>query len=616
VELNNFMDSSELNRMLLGRYQEVCTHLLPNGKVEGSHYLVGGIDGTPGKSLQITLTGSAAGRFKDFNKGDGGATPLWLWSKVKGVPFKQAVKEAKEWLGVKNDDFGIQKHKAPQWERPTEEQLKAIHQPEPNTKVMDYLTITRRLDPIVVASAKLGESACGEWVIIPYYDPGESEPFHIKKMKVNRVNGKKEIGATKGTKRGLYGKNLIDENVSEITITEGEIDALSFLSWGIPAVSMPNGVSDTSWIEVDWEWLERFERINVCPDMDEPGRLLAPELCKRLGLHRTYIPELPFKDANECLQQGVKRDDILAHLAAGKAIDLDEIKRAVDYTEEVYDYYETDWSKRGWDTPWYPTLPWRIRKAEFTILSGFSGSGKTVALNQLMLHLIQQGCKVMVSSLEIKPAMTLYNLTRCALGKRSATRDEIKSCHEWLNDALFFHDCIGTVNVDRLLSAKEYARKRHGVDVFITDSLFKCGLDPADYGAQRSFADRLTTFCNNSGAHEILVAHARKTQNGNEFGVPSKSDVAGSSDLTNAAFNVIVWWRNKLKKRKLDEAKQKNPPDNEQIAHWLDQPDGKVVIDKQRFGEGEEAEVDLWFDAHSFQFHTCRNRFVPYFTMN
>lgn len=609
------MDAAETNRTLLGRYSEVCSYLLPNGVVRGNHYCVGGLDGSKGESLQITLNGSAAGRWKDFaNDSDKGGTPLYLWSKVKGIPFAKAVAEAKEWLGVKDDDFGVKKHKNKEWLPPAPADRNGTQLLEPNTKAMDYLTVERRLDPSVLAKAKVGESKDGEWIVIPYFDAGEKDAFHIKRMKVDRPSGKKEIHASKGTKRGLYAKNLIEDTVSEITICEGELDALSFLSWSIPAVSMPNGVSDMAWVDVEWEWLERFERINVCPDMDEPGRLAAQDICKRLGLHRCFIVSLPEKDVNECLQKGYNREAMLKYLAEAKAIELDEIKHPDEYKDEVHDYYTVDWSKRGWETPWYPALPWRVRKAEFTILSGFSGSGKTVALNQLMLHLIQQGCKVMDASLEIKPGMTLYNMTRCALGKKSSSRDEIDGCINWLNDSVFFLDCIGTVNVKRLISAMEYARKRHGIDVFIIDSLFKCGLDPADFGSQREFADMLTTFCNNSGAHVILVAHSRKTQNGNEYSVPSKSDVAGSSDLTNAAFNVVIWWRNKLKKHKLDEARQKMPPDNEEIARWLDVEDGKVVLDKQRFGEGEEAHVHVWFNADSFQFHTSRNRKFPYFS--
>jgi len=80
------IDANQLNRMLLERGEEVCLHLLPNGKRKGIHWVVGGIEGGAGESMQITLGGSAAGRFIDFqNKDTKGGTLLWLWSKAKNV---------------------------------------------------------------------------------------------------------------------------------------------------------------------------------------------------------------------------------------------------------------------------------------------------------------------------------------------------------------------------------------------------------------------------------------------------------------------------------------------------------------------------------------------------
>lgn len=610
------MDSSELNRLLLGRFQEVCAYLLPNGKVKGSHYLVGNINGDPGETLQITLEGSAAGRYKDFATDDKGGTPLYLWSKARNLPFKLAVAEAKEWLGVKDEDFGIKRHKSKTYSKPEKGGVKLA---EPNTDVMDYLTGERRLDPIVLSKAKIGETEDGLAMVFPFIEKDEDSKescVHRKYLKLARVNGKKESWSTAGTKRCLFGKNLIDDNASEIIISEGEIDSLSWHSWSLPGVSVPNGVSDFEWVDIDWEWLARFEKVYVCMDMDEPGKAAAQEVCKRLGLHRCYIVSLPKKDVNECLVDGLKKEDMDKCLASAKAIELDEIKRADDFTSEVCDYYTTDFTKQGWDTPWYPALPWRVRKSEFTVLSGFSGHGKTIALNQLMLHLVSQGARVMDASLEIKPGMTLYNMTRCAMAKKHSSKPEVEACISWLNDSMFFLDCIGTVNVKRLMHAMEYARKRHGIDVFVIDSLFKCGLSSEDYGSQREFADKLTTFCNNTGAHVILVAHSRKVSSGNEHSVPSKSDVSGSSDLTNAAFNVLIWWRNKLKKIKVDEARQSVPPNVEAMVKWMDQADGKVVLDKQRFGEGEEAQVFVHFSQETSQFHIQKDKKTPYFVYN
>lgn len=66
-----------------------------------------------------------------------------------------------------------------------------------------------------------------------------------------------------------------------------------------------------------------------------------------------------------------------------------------------------------------------------------------------------------------------------------------------------------------------------------------------------------------------------------------------------------------MKKVKLDEARAAN--DIEEISKWMDQPDGKIIVDKQRFGEGEEGSVLTWFDKESCQFHTNQHKMVPFF---
>jgi twinkle protein len=595
--------------------EELCLFLFPNGKRDGNKWMVGSIDGSSGGSMSITMSGSAAGRFYDFaDKETKGATPLWLWSKAKNVSYKEAVQQAAEWAGVKADDYGVRRHLKKTYQKPGRDD--SVAPVKPSTKVMDYLILQRKLDPAVISKALVCATNDDQAIVFPFIEhdaEGNRDVcVHRKFLKVDRPNGKKESWSTKGTKRPLYGKNLIDDNVSEITICEGEIDALTWHSWGIPAVSVPNGVSDFEWVDIDWDWLSRFERINVSMDMDEPGQQATQEIVKRLGLHRCYIVSLPHKDANEALLAGETRESMLRVISAAKAIEMDEIKRPDDFKGDVVKHFTTDPSLEGWETPWSPTVPWRVRPGEFTVLSGFSGSGKTHGLNHLMLHLVQQGVKVMDASLEIRPGLTLYYMTRCALAKKVATKAEAEACVNWLNDNVLFLDCIGTVSIDRIMAGMEYARKRHGVDVFVIDSLFKCGLNSEDYGAARVFADRLTSFCNNTGAHVILVAHSRKTPSGNEFAVPTKADVAGSSDITNAAFNVIIFWRNKLKKRKLDEAYQNN--NTEQASEWIDAPDGKILIDKQRFGGGEEGETHVWYAKDACQFHTTRNRAIPYFS--
>ena len=50
-------DIVELKRMLVARAQAVAEHLLPAGKREGHEWRVGSVDGEPGQSLGVHLTG-------------------------------------------------------------------------------------------------------------------------------------------------------------------------------------------------------------------------------------------------------------------------------------------------------------------------------------------------------------------------------------------------------------------------------------------------------------------------------------------------------------------------------------------------------------------------------
>ena len=53
-----------------------------------------------------------------------------------------------------------------------------------------------------------------------------------------------------------------------------------------------------------YEWLDKFEKIIICPDNDEPGQQHLHNLVKVLPRNKVFIMDLPYKDANECLQKG------------------------------------------------------------------------------------------------------------------------------------------------------------------------------------------------------------------------------------------------------------------------------------------------------------------------
>lgn len=604
------MDTAELNNALKQRMEDVVAHLYPHAKVKGAIAHLGGIGGEAGDSFHIYVSGPRVGCFIDrANPSDKGGTPLFLWSKSKGISFSDAVHQAKDWLGIPDSSKHVKKNYAKKYAEP-EVKGKGIRILDTNTPAMDYLIGERKLDPMVLAKNKLADCDGGNVIVFPYFEPGNPKAVHLKYLGVERdENGKKRMWSSDGTKRCLFGKPGVSDDDREIVITEGEIDALSYQSVGIAAVSVPNGVSDTEWIELDWEWLERFEKVFISTDMDDPGREAAQKIAQRLGIHRTFIVSLPHKDANECLKQGLTRQVFLDCLEKSKQIELEDIKSAASFTDAVYDLFTNKHNEAGYPVPW-PELPFRIRPGELTVVSGYSGHGKTQLLNHLLIHLVSLGAKVFDASLEIKPAKTIQMMLRSALAKKQPdNRDELERCINWLNNAMWFYDHVGSANKERIMDAMVYARKRFGVDVLVIDSLFKCGINGDDLNGQRKFMDELTAFCNDTGAHVILVAHSRKMEN--EDHIPTKTDIAGSQDINNAAFNVLVVWRNKLKQRKYDDCVQKGEPMKAvEIESWFD---GRVRLDKQRFGEGEDKDVPLYFDRTSWQFWPQQHQRHSYF---
>lgn len=88
----------------------------------------------------------------------------------------------------------------------------------------------------------------------------------------------------------------VPEDVREVAITEGEIDAMSLHQLGHPALSVPfgGGKGDKQrWIEYEYPHLERFDTIFLCLDADQPGREAAEDIAERPGRHPCRMVDLP-----------------------------------------------------------------------------------------------------------------------------------------------------------------------------------------------------------------------------------------------------------------------------------------------------------------------------------
>jgi twinkle protein len=135
-----------------------------------------------------------------------------------------------------------------------------------------------------------------------------------------------------------------------------------------------------------------------------------------------------------------------------------------------------------------------------------------------------------------------------------------------------------------------YCAKELGITHVFIDNLMKCVAGEDDYNGQKAFVDELCAIARDNNIHIHLVHHIKKPDR--DDALPSKYDFKGTGAITDQPDNVIAVWRNKTKERNRQAKKMVSDAD----------PDAKLIVDKQRNGEGWEGHIGLWFDRHTNQF--------------
>jgi hypothetical protein len=104
-------DKDELRNRLLDQLEAVLIYLFPNGKRQGTRFVVGNVQGDAGDSLVIELEGPKRGVWIDFATGESGDV-LALWAAVRGfaVPrdFGELLDDVGDWLVVPSSFIPVQ----------------------------------------------------------------------------------------------------------------------------------------------------------------------------------------------------------------------------------------------------------------------------------------------------------------------------------------------------------------------------------------------------------------------------------------------------------------------------------------------------------------------------
>lgn len=584
------MKPSELSERLAQRAETVARHLLPNGKREGHEWRAGSVHGEAGQSLGVHLTGDKAGVWRDFSA-DGGGDLLDLWQATQGVDLKTAMEDAKAWLGIRDIELTTPRKKT--FARPA--RPASVHKPAPQSPVMAYLQ-GRGLTLETIAAFKVAED--GRNIVFPFLRGGEL--IFLKWLGLDRPNGKKKIRASADSEPCLFGWQAIPPDARTVTITEGEIDAMSAWQAGYPALSVPFGGGSGEkqrWIEYEYDNLERFDMIYLALDADDEGEAAVAEIVKRLGRERCAIVTLPAKDWNATLDAMIPDEDIARCYLHAKTLDPDKLLGVNAFRDAVHAEFEHPIETTGMPVPWDKARDIiRFRSGETTIWTGWNGSGKSQLLGFLAVTgMVREDERFCIASMEMPAKRTLSRMVRQASGMNSPAHAFIDGILDAFTEKLWIYDQMGSANLEEMLAAFRYAAKRYRVTHFIVDSLAKLGIGEEDYDGQKVAIDRITSFAIEMDIHIHLVAHPRKGMD--EDRPPTKLDVRGGASLTDMVDNVITVWRNKKKEREAEQITSGQVVD----PKYQEQGDVRLIVGKQR-ATGVEQSIALWFDPMTNQY--------------
>ncbi len=278
----------------------------------------------------------------------------------------------------------------------------------------------------------------------------------------------------------LFGQHLFKDGGKMVTVCEGEIDAMSVSQmwdnkW--PVVSISSGAQGAKKdFAKSLEWLEKFETVVICFDMDEPGQKSAQTCSLMLTPGKAKIAHLPLKDANEMLVNGRSKECIDAIWNA-KTYRPDGIVTLADVKDRALLPIETGLS---WWSDKLTDLTYGRRHGEVYAFGAGTGVGKTDFFTQQVQHDITVlDEKVAIFFLEQSPAETAKRICGKSAGKRFHIPDAGWTTEELAEEfdrmeatkKLYMYDHFGCADWDIIQSRMRFLNKSEGVRMFYLDHL-------------------------------------------------------------------------------------------------------------------------------------------------
>ena len=394
--------------------------------------------------------------------------------------------------------------------------------------------------------------------IYKYFDEGGNNIAN----KIREVATKNMWAEGNMTNAGLFGQNMFAPKGKYITITEGEVDAMSAYEllgskWACVSVKTGAG-SALRDCKKAFEYLDSFDQIVISFDMDKQGREASEKVAQLFAPNKCKVMHMEHKDANEYLKMNKREQFSRAwwnarpYTPAG-IVNLKELKDTL-FEEEYCETVLFPWAKLNEKT-------YGMRTGELITLTSGAGMGKSSIMRELMHHMLKNTKdNVGILALEENTKNTAFNIMSVEANARLYINEIRKKYSQeeldkWFDDTVgtgrfFAFDHFGSTSNDEILARVRFMAQALDCKWIFLDHL-SILVSGQEEGDERKSIDvlmtKLRSLVEQTGVGLLLVSHLRRPsgdaghENGKEI---TLSHLRGSASIAHLSDSVIGLERN------------------------------------------------------------------------
>jgi len=415
-----------------------------------------------------------------------------------------------------------------------------------------------------IPERKISEETCKKYQVTVTYDSkGKIERHHypyyntetgeLVASKVRQVSTKGFFASGNLKSTGFFGQHQCRGTGKFVTITEGELDAMSvyeMFGQKFDVVSLKTGAAGAvKEIKEQLEWLENYDSVVLCFDQDKAGELAVEQVKDLFSPNKLKVCKLPLKDASEMLVAN-RVKEFVQNWWDAKTYRPDGIVAGKDTWDALV-------SKRQVKSVPYPweglnDITKGHRPYELVTITSGSGMGKSQFIRELeydLLHRTKENIGVL--ALEEDVARTTLGIMSVAANRplhleEDTSIDQLKPFWETTlgTGRYYLFDHWGSTSADNLLSRVRYMAKALDCKYIILDHL-SIVVSSQENGDERKAIDeimtKLRTLVAETGISLFLVSHLRRTngQAHEDGGKISLQDLRGSQSIAQLSDMVI-----------------------------------------------------------------------------